>query len=98
MKFLFVLVHLDVVVACVNKHEAGLTIAQHSRASAENFPERPKSSTIKPLSGGGQRKKIPKNSKKDRKIALLSLYLLCLYHVRKSRWRHGPLASQRLRP
>jgi len=63
-----------------------------TRASAENFQKGatkkrpknskkiPKNSTIKPLSeeGGGQRKK-------DRKIALLSLYLLYLHHAWKSR-------------
>jgi len=64
------------------------------RASAEKFPggggeatekrsknsqKRPKNSTVKPLPGeGGQRKK-------DRKIAPLSLYLIYLYHVWKSR-------------
>jgi len=31
--------------------------------------------------GGGQQKKDRKNSKKDRKIARLSLYLLYLYHA-----------------
>jgi len=40
--------------------------------------------------GEGNRKK-PKNSKKDRKITLLSLYVLYLYHVWKSRGGHGPL-------
>jgi len=56
--------------------------------------KRPKNSTIKSLPEvRGQRKKRPKNStikslpgvrgqrKKDRKIALLSLFLLYLYHV-----------------
>jgi len=33
------------------------------------------------FSRGEQRKKIPKKSKKGRKIALLSFYLLYLYHV-----------------
>jgi len=32
-------------------------------------------------------------SKKDRKIALLSLYLLYLYRVWKSRGGHGPPAA-----
>jgi len=41
-----------------------------SRASAENFP-------------GGANEKKNENSKKDRKIALLSLYLLYLYHIWK---------------
>jgi len=40
-----------------------------------------KSSTIKPLPGRATEKR-PKNcKKKNRKIALLSLYLLYLYHV-----------------
>jgi len=43
----------------------------------------PKNSTIKPLPGvgGGATEKRLKYSKKDRKIALLSLYLLYLSHV-----------------
>jgi len=39
---------------------------------------------------GGPTEKRLKNSKKDRKIALLSLYLLYLYRVRKSRGEHDP--------
>jgi len=39
-----------------------------ARVWAEDFP-------------GKQRKKRPKNSKKYRKIVLLSLYVLYLYHV-----------------
>jgi len=55
-----------------------------SRASVEKFPgetmeKRPKNSTIKPLPGGEWKNRL-KNSKKDQ-IALLSLYLLYLFHV-----------------
>jgi len=50
------------------------------RASAENFSRG---------EGNGKR---PKNSKKGQKIALLSLYLLYLYHVWKFRG-HGPPAN-----
>jgi len=72
--------------------------------SAEKFPgevgatkKRPKNSkkdrknsTIKPLPGGrGQRRKI---AKKKRKIALLSLYVLYLYHEWKSRGGNDPPA------
>jgi len=57
----------------------------YSRASEEKFPEGPtektinskkrlKNSPIKPFPGGGTTKK------KDRKIALLSLYVLYLCH------------------
>jgi len=46
----------------------GLDLWGWARASAEKFP-------------GGPTKKRPKNSKKHRKIALLSLNLLYLYHV-----------------
>jgi len=49
--------------------------------------KRPKNSTIKPLPGRGGRgngKKDRKIAKNDRKIALLSLYLLYLCHVWKS--------------
>jgi len=53
--------------------------------------KRPKNSTINPLpGGGGATEKRPKNSKKRPKIALLSLYLLYLYHVWKFR-RPRPL-------
>jgi len=38
---------------------------------------------------GGATEKRPKNNKKDRKIALLSLYLLYLYHM-KIQGGHGP--------
>jgi len=55
-----------------------LLVYLHPRASAENFP-----------GGGGQRKKRPKNSKKGRKIALLSLYLLYVHHV----WKSTPLPT-----
>jgi len=63
----------------------------------KNSKKRPKNSTIKPLPRGptkkrpkiallslfqgGNGKTRPKNSKKDRKIALLGLYLLYPYHV-----------------
>jgi len=43
-------------------------------------------------------KKRPKNSKNGRKIALLSLYLLCLYHIWKSRGATAPLAPRCRRP
>jgi len=81
----------------------GKYMGTEARASAENFPgkgatekrpknskKRPKNSTIKPLPvGEGQRKK-------DRKIALLSLYLLYLYHhllCIKTQGGHGPSLS-----
>jgi len=60
-----------------------------ARASAEKFPggghrkkyrkiaKKTKINTIKPLSGGGE----GEQRKKDRKIALLNLYLQNLYHV-----------------
>jgi len=41
--------------------------------------------------GGGPTEKRPKISKKYRKIALLSIYLLYLYHVWKSRGSRAPL-------
>jgi len=47
------------------------------RASAEKFP-------------GGSNGKNTENSKKDRKIALLSFYLLYLYHVWKSSGAMAP--------
>jgi len=71
------------------------------RASVEKFPggttkKIPKNSekdrkngTIKPVPGEATEKR-PKNSKKHRKIAFLTLYLLNLYRVWKSRRGHGP--------
>jgi len=44
-------------------------------------------------SGEGATEKRPKISKKDRKIALLSFYLLYLYHVRKFRGATTPAAD-----
>jgi len=56
--------------------------------------KRPKNSTIKPLSGGGGNgKKRPKSSKNHRKIVLLSLYLLYLYLVWKSKGGVAPLPT-----
>jgi len=56
-------------------------------------------STIKPLpGGGGQQKKKREIAKKRSKIALLSLYLLYLYHVWKSRGGYSPPASRYRRP
>jgi len=48
--------------------------------NGKNTEKRPNNSTIKPLPGGsnGKRSKI---EKKKRKLVLLSLYLLYLYHV-----------------
>jgi len=46
-----------------------------------------------------EKRQKPKNSKKGRKIALLSLYLLYLYHICKSKGGgHGPLAPCFRRP
>jgi len=68
-----------------------LKVGIHSQESRQkNFQEgptekRPKNSTSKPLPGGGQHKK-------DRKIALLSLYLLqyiCIMYENPG--AHGPL-------
>jgi len=44
------------------------------RTQDRKIVKRPKNSTIMPLPGRGQRKK-------DRKIALFSLYVLNMYHI-----------------
>jgi len=76
------------------------------KASAEKFPggwweqrkkdrkqqKRPINGTINPFLEGANEKNTPKNSKNGRKIALLNLYLIYLYHVWKSR-RRGSTAS-----
>jgi len=48
--------------------------------------------------GGGQRKKDRKIAKKDRNIALFSIYLPNMYHVWKSRGEPRPPAPRRWRP
>jgi len=50
------------------------------RKKDRKIAKKNKTSSIKPLPGGNG-KKTEKIAKKDRKIALLSLYLLYLYHV-----------------
>jgi len=47
----------------------------------ENSKKTPKIALLILFRGGGATEKIPKNSIKDWKIALLSLYLLYFYHV-----------------